>query len=65
MATTSTRVFIDCSEMPSESGCSLYISGTPDEVVKAAVAHAVSAHGHEDGPELQAMIKSGLKPEAA
>jgi hypothetical protein len=65
MATTSTRVYIDCSEMPSDSGCSLYISGKPDEVEKAAVAHAVSAHGHKDAPELRAMIKSGLKPEAA
>lgn len=65
MATTSTRVFIDCAEMPSESACTLYISGTPDEVLKAAVQHAVSTHGHKDGPELQAMIKSGLKPEAA
>jgi hypothetical protein len=65
MATTSTRVFIDCSEMPSESGCTLYIAGKPDEVLKAAVAHAISAHGHKDSPELIAMIQSGLKPEAA
>jgi hypothetical protein len=65
MATTSTRVFIDCSEMPSDSGCTLYIAGTPDEVIKAAVQHAVSAHGHQDSPELRSMLQSGLKPEAA
>lgn len=65
MAQTSTRVAIDCREFPSEKNCSLKISGTPDEVMKAAVEHAVSAHGHEDTPELAAQIKSGLKPEAA
>lgn len=65
MATTSTRVSIDCSEMPSESGCTLKMSGTPDEVLKAAIDHAVASHGHKNTPELVAMIKSGLKPEAA
>lgn len=65
MAQTSTRVFIDCAEFPSDADCSLYISGTPDEVMEAATAHAVSAHGHEDGPELRDQIKAGLKPEAA
>lgn len=65
MAQTSTRVFIDCSEMPSDTNCTLYMSGTPDEVLSAAVAHAVSAHGHEDTPELRSMIQSGFKPEAA
>ncbi len=65
MATTSTRVFIDCAEMPSDSNCSLYISGTPDEVLSAAVMHAVSAHGHQDSPELRSKIQSGLKAEAA
>lgn len=65
MAQTSTRVAIDCREMPSEKNCSLYISGTPDEVLKAAVEHAVSAHGHQNTPELVDQIKAGLKPEAA
>jgi len=65
MATTSTRVFIDCAEVPSESQCTLYISGRPDEVLKAAVEHAVSTHGHQDTPELRTMLQSALKPEAA
>jgi hypothetical protein len=65
MASTSTRVFIDCAEMPSDSGCTLYISGSPDEVLKAAVAHAVSAHGHKDSPELRSQLQGGLRPEAA
>jgi len=65
MATTSTRVFIDCAEVPSETQCTLYISGRPDEVLKVAVEHAVSTHGHKDTPELRKMLQDGLKPEAA
>lgn len=63
MNTTATRKFIDCSTMPSEKNCSVYISGTEDEVLAAAVAHAVDAHGHADTPELREAIKSGLQPE--
>jgi len=59
------RKFVDCRDMPSDSNCSLYISGTEEEVVSAAVAHAVLQHGHESSPELAAMIRSGLKDEAA
>jgi len=33
---------------PSEKGCTLKISGTEQEVLDAAVQHAVSAHGHND-----------------
>ena len=65
MASTSTRVFIDCAEMPSDSNCTLYISGRPDEVLKAAVEHAVSVHGHKDSPELRSQLQAGLQPEAA
>lgn len=56
------RVAVDCREIPSESNCSLYIAGTPDEVLSAATAHAVAWHGHEDGDELREGIRSGLKP---
>ena len=65
MATTSTRVFVDCPEMPSGNNCSLRISGTPDEVVKVATQHAVASHGHQDTPELATEIRGALKPEAA
>jgi hypothetical protein len=65
MATTSTRVFVDCREIPSDNNCSLKISGTPDEVLKAAVMHAVASHGHKDTPELANEIRGALKPEAA
>jgi predicted small metal-binding protein len=59
------RKYVDCREMPSEKNCSLYISGTEDEVVMAATQHAISAHGHEDTPELRDEIRKALKDEAA
>jgi predicted small metal-binding protein len=57
------RKYIDCRDFPSEQNCSLTIAGTEDEVVKAAVEHAVSSHGHTAGPELVGMIRSGLHDE--
>ena len=59
------RKFVDCREMPSENNCSLYISGSEEEVVAAATQHAVSAHGHEDTPEFREEIRKALKDEAA
>ena len=58
------RKVADCREMPSESGCSLTISGEEDEVVRAASEHAVSVHGHEDTPELREQVRGMLKDEA-
>jgi hypothetical protein len=57
------RKVADCREMPSESGCTLTISGSEEEVVRAAVMHAVDVHGHTDGPELRAGISSILRDE--
>jgi len=37
------------------------MSGTEQEVLDAAVQHAVSAHGHEKSPELREQLKSMLK----
>ena len=58
------RKSIDCRDYPSEKNCSLKISGTEDEVLDAAVHHAVSAHGHDNTPELREQIRSMLKDEA-
>jgi predicted small metal-binding protein len=58
------RKSIDCRDHPSEKDCSLKISGTEQEVLDAAVQHAVSVHGHQDTPELREQIKSMLKVEA-
>lgn len=57
------RFTADCRKFPSESGCSLTISGREDEVVRAASEHAVSVHGHKDTPELRGQIKSMLEEE--
>jgi len=40
------------------------MSGTEEEVLDAAVQHAVSAHGHKSSPELRDQIKSMLKDES-
>ena len=58
------RKSIDCRDYPSEKNCSLKISGTEQEVLDAAVHHAVSAHGHDNTPELRQQIKSMLKDES-
>lgn len=56
-----TRKMIDCRKIPSENNCSLTIAGTESEVLDAAVAHAISAHGHPDSPDLREMVRSGLE----
>jgi predicted small metal-binding protein len=55
------RKMIDCRKVPNEVGCTLTIAGKEDEVVDAAVAHAVAKHGHDDTPELRDMIRAGLE----
>ncbi len=55
------RKMVDCRKVPSDSNCTLTIAGTQDEVLDAAVAHAMSKHGHEDTPELRQMIMSGME----
>jgi cytochrome P450 len=58
------RKVIDCRDFPSETGCTLSISGTEMEVIQAAAEHAVSTHGHLDGPQLRQELKDMLKDEA-
>jgi predicted small metal-binding protein len=55
------RKYIDCGEFPNEANCTLTISGTEQEVLDAAVLHAVSVHGHEDAPELREKLRGLLK----
>jgi hypothetical protein len=57
------RKVVDCRDFPSESGCSLTISGTEDEVLDVAAHHAVTAHGHDDSPELRAGLRSAMRDE--
>jgi hypothetical protein len=65
MASTSMqpRKSIDCRSYPSEIHCTLKISGTEDEVLQAAVAHAITVHGHPDRPELVDELRGLLKDE--
>ena len=58
------RKVADCRDFPSETNCTLTISGEEDEVVRAASEHAASVHGHSDGPELRDQVRSTLKDEA-
>ena len=60
---TMSRMVADCRDFPSETNCTLTISGTQSEVVQAAAEHAVSTHGHTDGPELRREILAMLKDE--
>ena len=55
------RKIADCRLFPSESHCSLTISGTEDEVVRAAAEHAASVHSHEDTPELREQIRAAAQ----
>ena len=62
-----TRKFIDCREFPSEMNCTVALSADSDnELLEAAVQHAVSVHKHADSPELRqtlrTMFKSGTPP---
>jgi predicted small metal-binding protein len=58
------RKVVDCRTMPSDKNCSLTIAGREEEVLKAAVEHAVSSHGHADTPELRDGIRQMLTDEA-
>jgi Protein of unknown function (DUF1059) len=59
------RMMADCRRFPSESNCSLVIIGDEDEVLRAAMEHAVSVHGHEDTPENREQIRDFLEPAGA
>ncbi len=57
------RKVADGRDFPSESGCTLTISGEEDEVVLAATQHAVSVHGHEDTDEVRTWLRQNQKDE--
>ncbi|AGW89064.1 MULTISPECIES: DUF1059 domain-containing protein [Cupriavidus] len=56
------RKFIDCREFPSETNCTVALSAdSEDELLEAAVQHAVAVHKHQDTPELRTQLKSLFK----
>jgi hypothetical protein len=58
------RKVADCRDFPSDSGCTLTISGEEDEVLEAAVLHAQAVHGHADDEGLRTFLREHLKDEA-
>jgi len=61
------RKYIDCREFPSDMNCSVAMSADSDqELLEAAVQHAVAVHSHTDTPELRqqltSLFKSGTPP---
>ena len=57
------RKSVDCRDYPSDKGCTLKLSGSEEEVLDAAVQHAVSVHGHENTPEFREELRGMLKNE--
>ncbi len=56
------RKYIDCREFPSEKNCTVAISADAEqELLDAAVQHAVAIHQHEDTPELRTQLKTLFK----
>lgn len=57
------RKVMDCRLTPSLSGCTLVIAGEEDEVVRAAVDHAMKVHGEKDTPEFRERVRASLRDE--
>lgn len=56
------RKYIDCREFPSDMKCTVALSADNDnELLEAAVQHAVAVHGHQDTPELRSQIKTAFR----
>jgi predicted small metal-binding protein len=60
------RKYVDCREFPG-STCTVALSADDeDELIAAAVEHAVKHHGHQDTPELRQQLhqlaKEGSPP---
>ena len=56
------RKHIDCREFPSEMNCTLaLVADSEDELLDAAVQHAVAVHGHKDSAEFRGQLKKLFK----
>ncbi|MDN4573946.1 hypothetical protein DBB29_20475 [Pandoraea cepalis] len=54
-----TRKFIDCREFPSAMHCSVALSAdSENELLEAAVQHAITVHGHTDSAELRTQLRT-------
>ena len=53
-----TRHIMDCRELPSASHCTVSIAADDeDELLEAAVQHAVAVHRERDSPELREELR--------
>lgn len=53
------RMFIDCRAYPSVQNCTVAISAdNEEELLHAAVQHAVAVHQHRDSPELRQQLRT-------
>lgn len=59
------RKVADCRKFPSEKNCDVYMSGSEEHVLEAAVQHAIGSHGHQDTPELREEVRKFLVDETA
>lgn len=56
------RKYIDCREFPSEMNCTIAIAAeSEEELLEAAVQHAVAVHGHHDSAEFRAQLKGAFR----
>ena len=57
----SQRKILDCRSFPNQRGCTLTMEGSKEEVLDAGRLHAITTHGHTDGPELREQLRVLLK----
>lgn len=58
------RKYIDCREFPSEMQCTVAISADrEDELIEAAVLHAVTVHGERDTPQFRSELRHAVHEE--
>lgn len=56
------RHYIDCRDVPSDTKCTLAISAdTKEELLEAAVQHAVKVHGHEDTADFREQLLGAMR----
>jgi hypothetical protein len=53
---------IDCRKVPNEIGCAPTIAGSDEEILDAAVAHAVAKYGHQDTSEEFFLDRIAVEP---
>jgi predicted small metal-binding protein len=62
---TMTRKYIDCREHPGEMKCTVALSAdSENELLEAAVQHAVAVHRQKDSPELRQQLRKMFKSAA-